>query len=320
MSWFSRIRSRWRRGGKLRLEIHVPISPTPFFFNRIHYLATSLQLNAGPLADTKIVVTIGADAEAFDPRERLPWSRHFNIEWRWLPRELFQKHSYFATRLQRLLYDYQAEVVMLLDADVLVVAAFDDLLARVVREQKLFGVPANASPIRNDFTWENLFTRAALGPVPYAVEHSGFGCTFHEPQKRMAPPYFNLGVIPMPADVARRLGETIFHELTTVASCEDFFRAQMSLTLALVRQRIPWGTMSFKYNFVNDERYLPRYRKEFADMRLLHFLSNRNIHKDKIFASVDAVEQAFRAVYKDAVDRKFIEILRPIHQEVLKRL
>lgn len=320
MSWFSRISSRWRRGSKLHLEIHVPISPTPFFFNRIHYLATSLQLNAGPLAETKIVVTIGADTEAFDPRDQLPWSRHFNLEWRWVPRELFQKYSYFATRLHRLLYDYQAEVVMLLDADVFVVAAFDDLLARVVRERKLLGVPANASPIRNGFTWENLFARAGLGSVPYAVEHSGFGCTFHTPHKRLAPLYFNLGVIPMPADIAKRLGEIIFNELAIVASCENVFRAQMSLTLALVRQRLPWGTMSFKYNFVNDERYLLRYREEFADMRLMHFLSNRNIHKDKTFASVDTVEQALRAVYTDEVDRKFIEILRPIHQEVLRRL
>ena len=320
MSWRSRLDSRYRCGRAPRLEIHVPISPTPFFFNRIHYLAASLQLNAGPLADAKIVVTIGADAEAFDPGEQLSWSRFFNIEWRWLPRELFQQHSYFATRLYRFLYDYQAEVVMLLDADVLVAAAFDDLIERVVQEQKVLGVPANASPIRDGFTWEQLFARAALGSVPYVVEHSGFGCTFHDPDTRMAPPYFNFGVVPMPADAAKRIGEIIFAELATVASCENFYRGQMSLTLALMRLSIPWGTMSFKYNFVNDERYLLRYRDEFADLRLMHFLTNRHIHKDKTFASVDAVEQVLRAVYTDEVDRKFIEILRPVHQEVIRRL
>ena len=320
MGWFSRLSSHWRRWRVPRLEIHVPISPTPFFFNRIHYLATSLQLHAGPLADAKIVVTIGADVDAFDPQDRLPWSRHFNIAWRWVPRGLFREHSYFATRLYRLLYDYQADVVMLLDADVLVAAAFDDLVERVAKEHTLLGVPANVSPVRGGFTWESLFAQAALGAVPYVVEHSGFGCIFHDQSKRMAPPYFNLGVIPMPTDVARRIGESIFAELAIVASCENFYRGQMSLTLALVRRRIPWGTMSFKYNFVNDERYLSRYREEFADMRLMHFLSNHHIHKDETFASADAVEHALRAVYTDEVDRKFIEILRPIHQDVLRRL
>ena len=266
------------------------------------------------------MVTIGADVDAFDPRDQLPWSRSFNIEWRWVPRKLFQQYSYFATRLYRLLHDYQAEVVMLLDADVIIAAAFDDLVKRVAREQKLFGVPANVSPIRDGFTWEKLFARAALGSVPYVVEHSGFGCTFHDQNKRLAPPYFNLGVIPMPADIARRIGESVFDELAIVASCENFYRGQMSLTLAVVRRRLPWETMSFKYNFVNDERYLNRYREEFADMRLMHFLSTRHIHKDKIFASVETVAQALCVDYTDAVDRKFIEILRPVHQEVIRCL
>ena len=319
MRWLSRSSHRWWQWRKPRLEIHVPISPTPVFFNRIRYLATSVQRNAGPLADAKIVVSIGADGEPFDPREQLPWSRCFNLEWRWVPRALFRQHSYFATRLWRFLHDYQAEVMMLLDADVLVAAPFDDLIERVAGEHKLFGTPANVTPVRDGFTWERLFVQAGLGAVPYAVEHSGFGCTFHDAGKRMAPPYFNLGVIPMPADIARRIGATIFDELATVASMENFFRAQMSTTLAIVRQRIPWESMSFKYNFVNDERYLSRYRQEFADLRLMHFLSNHNIHKDHTFESIEAIEQVLAATYPDEVDRKFIEILRPIHQEVLKQ-
>jgi len=319
MSWVNRIVSRfqWTRP---RLEIHIPISPTPFFFHRIHYLAASLRLNGGALADAKVIVTIGDDSPAFDPAQRYAWSRQYPIEWRWLPQERFRQHSYFATRLHRFTYEYHTEAVLLLDADVLIAAPFDDLIERVIGEHKLLGVPANTTPVRGEFTWEKLFTRAGLGAVPYAVEHSGFGCTFHDSAKRLAPPYFNFGVLPMPADHARRIGATIFAELETVAALENFFRGQMSTTLAIVRQRIPWDTMSFKYNFVNDERYLPRYQREFEDVRLLHFLTNNTIHKDRMFTSAETVEQVLAGTYTNRVDQKFIETLRPIHHQVLKHL
>jgi hypothetical protein len=296
------------------------MSPTPFFFHRIHYLAASLRLNGGALADANIVVTLGDDSPAFNPAQRYPWSQQYPIEWRWLPRDLFRQHSYFATRLYRFTYEYRAEAVLLLDADVLIAAPFDDLIERVIGERKLFGVPANSTPVRGEFTWEKLFTHAGLGAVPYAVEHSGFGCTFHDPAKRLAPPYFNFGVLPMPADHARRIGATIFAELETVASLENFFRGQMSTTLAIVRQRIPWDTMSFKYNFVNDERYLLRYQREFEDVRLIHFLNNNTIHKDRTFTSAETVEQVLAGTYTNRVDQKFIETLRPIHHQVIKDL
>lgn len=319
MSWGNHLISRFRRT-RSRLEIHIPMSPTPFFFHRIHYLAASLRLNGGALADAHIVATIGDDSPAFDPVQRYPWSRQYPIDWRWLPRDLFRRHSYFATRLYRFIHDYRAEAVLLLDADVLIAAPFDDLIERVLGEQKLLGVPANTTPVRGEFTWEKLFTHAGLGPVPYAVEHSGFGCIFHDPAKRLAPPYFNFGVLPMPADHARRMGATIFAELETVSSLENFFRGQMSTTLAIVRHRIPWDTMSFKYNFVNDERYLLRYPREFEDVRLIHFLSNETIHKDRTFTSTETVEQVLAGTYTNRVDRKLIETLRPIHHQVLKHL
>lgn len=316
MSWFKRLfRSR-----PPRLEIHLPISPTPFFFNRVHYFAASLRLNGGSLADSRIIVTIGDAGEPFDVAAAQPWSRHYPIEWRWLARDVFVEHSYFATRLQRFCYDYQADAVLLLDADVLVAAPFADLITRVVSEQKLLGVPANASPLRNGFTWERLFERAGLGAVPYEAEHSGFGCIFHDAEKKQTPPYFNFGVLPVPTALARRIGENIYAELDIVRTLEDFYRGQMSTTLAIVRQGIPWGTMPFKYNFVNDERYLPRYEDDFNDLRLMHFLSNGTIHKDRTFDSVASVEQVLAGEYANRVDRRFVEILRPVHEQVLTRL
>jgi hypothetical protein len=61
------------------LEIHVPISPTPNFFNRIHYLAASLRDAGGLAAESLIVVTVGEDQDPVDLAAQLPWARKYPI-------------------------------------------------------------------------------------------------------------------------------------------------------------------------------------------------------------------------------------------------
>jgi len=304
---------------KNRLEIHIPISPTKIFFNRVHYLAASLRLNGGRLAESRIITTIGDDSEPFDPDRSLGWSKRYNIEWKWVPRELFRKHSYFATRLYRFRHRFRSDAVLMLDADVIVAAPFDDLIDQVIGEQKLFGVPANKSPVPRpaaDFTWEKLFEAAGLSEVPYVMEHTGYGAIEQNPAFAMSPPYFNFGVLPMPSAIARKIGLTILDELEIVSRIENRFKGQMSITLAIVRNNLPWGIASFKYNFVNNELYLQKYRQEFEDLRLMHFLNKSTIHKENIFESIEAVEAALNQEYHNEVDRKFVEILRPVHEVV----
>ena len=98
------------------LEIHVPISPTPVFFTRIHYLAASMQVYGGPLKDAALIVTVGEDADPQDLYAKLPSSRSYPIESRWMERDLYRRHSYFGTRVQRFTYDFKAQQVMMLYA------------------------------------------------------------------------------------------------------------------------------------------------------------------------------------------------------------
>lgn len=314
MPWLNHLRRR------PSLEIRVPISPKALFFNRIHYLAASLAENAGPYRDTRITVVIGDDADEWDVSAELPWSRKYPIRWHWMPRELYQQDTYFATRLVRYTLPAVTDVVLMLDADVMCAGPIDDLIRRVRKEGRLLGVPANATPVRAEFTWERLFELADLGSVPYVAEHSGFGCTFDDEEQRFCPPYFNFGVLPMPAQHCEVIGESVFDELRLVRQVEDFFVGQMSTTLALVRNRLPWGTMPFKYNFVNDERYLPRYQADFDDLRILHYLDNQSIHKDRSFESIEAVESVLAQGYDLEVDRRFVELLGAVHRRVLRDL
>src|SRR5580700_8540178 len=60
---------------KPTLEIHIPISPTPLFFNMVQCLAHSLRRNGGAYRDAPIIVTAGSDAIEPDLAERMLWLR-----------------------------------------------------------------------------------------------------------------------------------------------------------------------------------------------------------------------------------------------------
>ena len=104
------------------LEIRIPISPKPFFFRRIHYLVASLAEFAGPYRDARVTVVMGEDCDPFDVAAQQSWSSEYPIEWCWMPRELYQRDIYFATRLYRYTLPVTTDVILMLDSDTLCAA------------------------------------------------------------------------------------------------------------------------------------------------------------------------------------------------------
>ena len=72
-------------------EFDVPISPTPDFLCRVHYLAESI-----------------ANFSGLRSNERCPWTGRDPFEWRWVALAEFTRWSYAATAFQRYCYDYAA--------------------------------------------------------------------------------------------------------------------------------------------------------------------------------------------------------------------
>ena len=161
------------------VEIHVPISPTEAFFRQLHYLAVSLRQRGGRLRDSSIIVTVGEDCEPFDIGSKLAWTRHYPIEFRWVPRALFQQLGYYATAAERYRYNFQAPYVLLLDADLVISRDLDDLLDRAMAEAAVYAVPAYRSPWENagllhirpdEAWWQVVFEAADLGEPPLQCE------------------------------------------------------------------------------------------------------------------------------------------------------
>jgi hypothetical protein len=317
------LRARLSRRG-LDLEIHLPISPTPTFFTMVHYFAASLRLNGGPLAASRIVVTVGDDCEPEDLLARLPWSRRYPIEWRWLDRDLYRRHSYYATALERFRYPFRARIVMLADADELFVGGFGEIVESCRRDRVLAGLIAHISPFKDrgemptSAFWSRLFETAGLGEPPFVCEHTGWGTMSLDPADRYSPPYFNLGMLVAPAEVMAEIGSIIYQEMAHVdAVLETGYRCQLALTLAVQRLGVRWLPLTMRYNYPNDEQIASRYVEDLADVRLFHYLRQGVLLKGRDFESPERVGAWLARRDIDGVNQEMARHLARVHAVVL---
>jgi hypothetical protein len=309
------------------LEIHLPISPTPTFFTMVHYFAASLRLNGGNLARSRIVVTVGDDREPENLSARLPWARRYPIEWRWLARDLYRRHDYYATALERFRYPFRSSMVMLADADVF----FTGELGRVVegcrRHRALAGLVAHLSPFtgRKEMStpafWAQVFEAAGLGKPPLVCEHTGWGTMSHDPVDRYCPPYFNLGMLVAPAGIMAAIGAIIYTEMEHVdAVLETPYRCQLALTLAVQRLGVRWRPLAMRYNYPNDDQIASQYVDDLADVRIFHYLRQRALNKGRDFESPERVGAWLARRDLDGVNREMARHLASVHDAVLADL
>src|SRR4029077_510714 len=128
------------------LELRTTISPTPYFFRRIHFMVASLRALGGRLADHEFVVSVGSN----DPRQNLyvtqPWSNLYPITWRWVDPKAYARLGYRATNRDRAAHMARGCYVMLVDADVMFCRDFSELLDELEVQPAIAGVMAHASP------------------------------------------------------------------------------------------------------------------------------------------------------------------------------
>src|SRR4051812_37184900 len=122
------------------LELRTTISPTAYFFRRIHFLAASLRALGGRLADHEFVVSIGGDQPRQDLQVTQPWSNLYPIIWRWVDPEAYVQLGYRATNRDRAAHVARGRYVMIVDADVLFCRDFSELLDELEAEPAIAGV------------------------------------------------------------------------------------------------------------------------------------------------------------------------------------
>ena len=314
-----------------RLEIRVPISPTPHFFRSVHFMAASLRNIGGPLADHEFIICVGGDQEPSDLYERFAWSKNYPLIWRWVDREEFRRDDYWATSHEIFRQKRRGRYVMCADADIIFVRDFSDLLGDLDRSPAVAGVIAHVSPFMKPVaefpdmlplaTWERLCQEYGISAPRFDDEHTGWGFMAMEPHHQFTPPYFNFGMVVAPAEIMEQISaempaadDFVKSKLTTI------YRFQIALTLAILKRGLPSRTLPVRYNYPNLEGFDQRYPEELADIRVLHYLKvyAKMVDRKKDFAtlaSVAALIQRPNLRGSNEIFRRRIEELYPVVAE-----
>jgi hypothetical protein len=317
----------------LRCEFHIPISPTPDFLCRVHYLAASIARNSGLReGEYRIVVTVG-DIERVDLAALCPWAAEYPLEWRWFSGEGFVRWWYAGTAYQRYCYDFAAETVVMLDGDVLVTGGLCEAIDVVRGTRKLAAVPGYYSPFylypkhldeaSPRAWWERIFGLAGLELPPFTMEHPGWrwmreNQPKHVDELQFSPPYGNMGVVMASGAVMREIGQSLFADYALVESIsKTSLSGQIALTMAMVRLGLEWTPLPLRYNFQNIPAIYDANPEEAGEIRVLHFLQELELSRVRDFQSYEAVEAVLARTGLHAVNRFFVEQLAAVHGQVI---
>ncbi len=295
----------------MKIEIRIPISPTPHFFRQVEYLCRSFAARGGLAADARFVVSVGDDCDPYDLAVLNPWSRG-RVDWHWLDRDLFRRYSYHATALDRYKHDTAADVVLFLDADTMLIQNVDDVLAALYAQPAIAGVIAHVPPFERDSSgesWETVFEAVGRRLPAARFQHSGWGGMLQNPSHRFAPAYYNYGVVFFPGGLFSKLAPHIERCLIATADAPIHwgFRSQLALTLAIYDLDLPHVSLDLRYNFPNDAWADELHASELADVRIIHYL------REHVLGSRQDVWESDRA-FQTFLDRSNLfgsnEILR----------
>jgi hypothetical protein len=262
----------------------------------IRCLTHSLRRNGGDYRDAPVIVTLGDQAPEPSLADRMPWLREHGIALRWVPRDTFLSHSYCATGNQRWQYDYAADVVLLLDADVLIAGPLDELVETVHARQVIAGLIAHVSPfeaLARPDGWKVLHDALGIQGARADHEHTGWGYLSVDPRFRFTPAYFNYGVVCAPRGVAVRVGQVI-HELLLQVQGQFpgfWYDNQVALSLAVARLGLPYWCLPMRWNFANDPFLEALHAAELPHTRVVHLLrAHQKVAKADVFASLESLE------------------------------
>lgn len=229
-------------------EIHVPISLNRNFVTMSHALVSSLAAKADFPGDWRVIFTVSLDTDQDFTSPLLDWAKDYPVEFRWVDRKLFEDFGYFGTGLQRMLYEHTADVILMMDADILAVGPLTELIDLAGAADVVIARPAWGPP--PDVDLRELLVSCGLAADGYGLIYDGFGLAFCSP--KCCPPYFNLGHLAMSRDIVRHMGRTYPEDVAFVQSrYRSFFNNQIALCLNIVRNRYPYRAMDPKFNLGN---------------------------------------------------------------------
>ncbi len=264
------------------LEVRIPISRRPAWFNRVRLIAASIHQW---YPDAIISVSMTPDSNQSPPALR-------NVDWRAAPDPVEwagTRSEYLATMMHRYRPPFHGDTILMLDADVIPVRPFDELLD----VDAIQGVQAHHAPYGVE-GWKAIF-RHLIGSEPQlAYEYSGI-VPFRIPAAETLGPFYpNSGMVIGPRRHFEALSPRFFEAIDLLRAnvSDTYWFDQVGFAMACVMDGgVPVQQLPLRYNFPNRPSFDAAYPDELADVRFLHAMQTDIVHRDRDFESAEAAQR-----------------------------
>jgi hypothetical protein len=228
--------------------VHVPMSLNRQFATQTCLLVRSLAARARFPGDWRVVLTVSRDTELTLDTPLLDWTRDFPVSVRWVDEHLWKRHHWHGTGLQMHLYEHDADALLFMDADTVVVGSLAELVESIAAEPMLAAWPAWQPPANVDI--DEVLREFGIAATYERLTYSGYGLAFESP--RHCPPYFNLGFVAVNGALAREMARTLAADFEDVTSrFKSWYISQVAVCVNILRHGYPYRALDIRFNASN---------------------------------------------------------------------
>lgn len=262
----------------MTLEVRIPISPRPAWINRVKLITRSIKRWYPDLQVTVSCYPYSEDALAIlglGVTAQVRWVQAKDSD-RWAN----TRSEYLATMMDRYKPPFHGDHILMLDADVIPVARFDELF----KVNAIQGVQAHHSPYGAD-GWRVLFRDFGLPSPQMTHQYSGWGTMEHRSEERYGPFYPNSGVVFGPRHLFEELVEPFADAIEFLrANVQDtYWFDQVGFALGCGAANISTAALPLRFNFPNRPMFDDAHWAELDDVRFLHAMQTDVVHRDRDF-------------------------------------
>lgn len=205
-----------------------------------------------------------------------------------------------------------ADVVLAMDADTIIVRNIETVLDQVLIEKAIAGCMAHyRMPVWNDQpereVWASLADGLTDAPLDFVHRYS------MNPDAEPAPFYLNFGAVFVESGALQGILRHFVPFRTALAERlpKPVFSAQVALTLAAAEAGVKQIVLPERYNFPNDPLSARLYPDELREAAVFHYLRPKDFDRAKVFASAAAYD-AFMASDLAGVNLAFRDAVRAV--------